>query len=303
MSIRERIEALKRGRNAVILAHNYQSREVQEIADFVGDSLELSLKSMSVEAEVIVFAGVYFMAEQAKILNPDKRVLIPNRGALCSLAAMVNMGIVNEYKNKYPNAPLVVYVNSPANIKAVSDYVVTSANALDVISKLDAETILFSPDANLASYVAEKTGKNIVAVPSTGHCYVHLLITPSDIISAKKMHPNAVVMVHPEVPPETRKLADFIGGTGAMVRYVGNSGKKEFIVGTEVGMINRLERDYPNKLFYPATLHAKCIGMKKTSLEDIYLSLKEMKNEVILDKKIMDKAREALNRTFDLLGL
>jgi len=303
VDIRKEIQSLKKKLNAVILAHNYQSYEVQSIADFVGDSLELSLESRKTDAEIIVFAGVKFMAEQAKVLNPNKKVLIPTPSAVCSLANMVTVKMLEEYRRRYPDAPLVVYVNSPIEVKASADYIVTSASAVSVISKLDSDTILFAPDANLAHYVAEVTKKKIVPIPPTGHCYVHLLITPYDILEAKKKYPNGVVIVHPEVPSESQKLADYVGGTSGMVRFVAKTDAKVFLVGTETGMLNRLRRDFPDKEFYPIVSKADCIGMKKITLESIYLSLKNMVYEVSVREEYAKRVREALERTFKLLGV
>jgi len=293
---------LKKDKNAVILAHNYQDKEVQEVADIVGDSLKLSLAARETDADIILFAGVKFMAEQAKVLNPEKKVLIPDPSSLCSLAAMVNEEMVKEYKERYPDAPLVVYVNSPIEIKAMADYIVTSANALDVISKLESDVVLFSPDSNLANWVAEKTGKKIITIPPTGHCYVHLLITGYDVIRMKEKYPDAVVMVHPEVPKEAKRYADFIGGTGAMVKFVSKSNARRFLVGTEVGMLNRLRREFPKKQFIPIVDKAQCIGMKKINIEKVYWSLLDEVYEVEVDQKIAKRVREALERTFALTG-
>ena len=301
--IREEILRLKERNNAIILAHNYQALEIQEIADFVGDSLELSLRSREADAEIIVFAGVRFMAEQAQVLNPDKRILIPVPSAICSLASMVTVDMIRKYRKYYPEAPIVVYVNSPIEVKAEADYVVTSASAASVVSKLDADTIIFAPDSNLANYVSRITKKRIIPVPPTGHCYVHLLITPYDILEAKKQHPEAVVMVHPEVPPESQKIADYIGGTSGMVKFVARSDSKVFLVGTETGMLNRLRREFPDKKFYPIVPQADCIGMKKITLESIYRSLRDMVYEISVEEKYARRVRAALERTFDLLGV
>ncbi|MCR8487190.1 MAG: quinolinate synthase NadA [Crenarchaeota archaeon] len=303
MDIREEILNLKRELNAAILAHNYQPYEVQEIADFVGDSLELSLISTKLDAEVIVFAGVRFMAEQTKALNPNKKVLMPIPSALCSLASLVTVEMIKEYKEKYPGAPLVVYVNSPIEVKAEADYIVTSANATKLVSKLNSDTILFSPDANLAHYVAKVTGKKVIAIPPTGHCYVHLLITPYDILEAKRKYPDAIALVHPEVPPETQELADYIAGTSGMIKFVSRSDHKKFLIGTETGMLNRLRREFPDKEFYPIVPNADCIGMKKITLESIYYSLKNLVYEVVIKEEYMHKVRRALDRSFEILGV
>ncbi|MHA1506591.1 MAG: quinolinate synthase NadA [Candidatus Asgardarchaeia archaeon] len=298
-----KIKELKEEKDAVILAHNYQSYEVQELADFVGDSLGLSLKSMEVDAKIIVFAGVKFMAEQAKVLNPKKKVLIPDPGALCSLAAMVDEEVLKGYREKYPDAPLIVYVNSPISVKSMADYIVTSSNAADVIEKVDSDIVLFSPDANLASYISKKTSKEIIPVPPTGHCYVHLLITPHDIERARKLHPDAVVIVHGEVPEESKELADFVGSTGQMIKFVAKSKEKKFLIGTEVGMINRLRRDFPDKEFIPVVENDLCIGMKKITVEKILSSLEKEVYEVSVREDVAKKIREAILRTYDLIGV
>lgn len=295
------VARLKKLCNAVILAHNYQVLEVQDLADFVGDSLGLSRYAMKSDAETIVFAGVDFMAEQASILNPDKRVLIPELASKCHMAYMLPRRLLLEFKRKHPNCPVVLYVNSLAEVKAEADYICTSANAVDVVSRIDADTILFGPDANLAHYVRVKTGKNIIAVPSYGHCYVHLSFTVEDIMEIKERHPDAVVLVHPECTPEVQGIADFIGSTSQMVRYAGESKHKTFIVATEVGLIDRMRRLYPGKEFIPANPQAICIYMKKISRQSILNSLKYRRIEVKVPEAIAKKAYNALMNTQKLL--
>lgn len=302
MNLRESILDLKRKLNAVILAHNYQPYEVQEIADFVGDSLELSLLARNLDAEIIVFAGVRFMAEQTKALDPYKKVLIPTPSAVCSLASLVTVDMTREYRKRFPDAPLVVYVNSPIDVKAEADYIVTSANAVKLISKLDSDTVLFTPDANLAHYIAKITGKKIIAIPPTGHCYVHMSITSHDVLEAKKKYPSATVLVHPEVPPETQELADHIAGTSGMVKFVSRSNSKVFLIGTEVGMLNRLRREFPDKEFYPIVPNAECIGMKRITLEYIYRSLRDLVYEIQIKDEYATRVRQALERSFRILG-
>ena len=297
------INKLRKELNAVILAHNYQPPEVQNIADFVGDSLELSLKALEVNAKYIVFAGVDFMAEQAAVLNPDKIVLHPDPGAICPMALMLPRELVLEYKKRFPNIPVVLYVNTLAEAKAEADYIVTSANAVDVIKKIPSDTIIFGPDVNLAKYVEWKTGKKIIPIPPTGHCYVHKLITADDILKKRSLYPDAEVLVHPECNEDVQKLADFIGSTSQMVKRAKQSNSKRFIIATEVGLIHRLKVENPGKEFVPAYENAICIAMKRITLEKIYESLKQRKHVVKIPPEIASRVVEALKRTFDLLGV
>lgn len=303
MRLKEEIENLKKRKNIAILAHNYQLDEIQRVADIVGDSLELSLKSMRLDVDTIIFAGVKFMAEQVKILNMEKRILMPDLGAICSLAHMISKEIVVEYKKKFPEAPLVIYVNAPTEIKALADYVVTSANAADLVARLDEDIILFGPDANLADHVAQKTGKKVIPVPPMGHCYVHLLITIYDVKKAKQKYPDAPIIVHPEVPREVRKFADYIGSTGQMIKIVRNINAKRILIGTETGMIYRLKREFPNKEFIPIVENAVCIGMKKNTLEKILYSLQNEVYEVDVKPSVANNVRKAILRTFEVLGV
>ena len=303
MRLKEEIENLKKRKNIAILAHNYQLDEIQRVADIVGDSLELSLKSMKLDVDTIIFAGVKFMAEQVKVLNMEKRILMPDPGAICSLAHMISKEIVVEYKKKFPEAPLVIYVNAPTEIKALADYVVTSANAADLVARLDEDIILFGPDANLADHVAQKTGKKVIPVPPMGHCYVHLLITIYDVKKAKQKYPDAPIIVHPEVPREVRKFADYIGSTGQMIKIVRNINAKRILIGTETGMIYRLKREFPNKEFIPIVENAVCIGMKKNTLEKILYSLQNEVYEVDVKPSVANNVRKAILRTFEVLGL
>ena len=303
MRLKEEIENLKKRKNIAILAHNYQLDEIQRVADIVGDSLELSLKSMRLDVDTIIFAGVKFMAEQVKILNMEKRILMPDLGAICSLAHMISKEIVVEYKKKFPEAPLVIYVNAPTEIKALADYVVTSANAADLVARLDEDIILFGPDANLADHVAQKTGKKVIPVPPMGHCYVHLLITIYDVKKAKQKYPDAPIIVHPEVPREVRKFADYIGSTGQMIKIVRNINAKRILIGTETGMIYRLKREFPNKEFIPIVENTVCIGMKKNTLEKILYSLQNEVYEVDVKPSVANNVRKAILRTFEVLGV
>jgi quinolinate synthase len=243
MDLTAKIKKLKQEKKAIILAHNYQRAEIQDIADYVGDSIELSRKAMQEkEAEIIVFCAVDFMAESAAILNPTKKVLLPTLGARCPMAQMLTTDEIRRSKNLYPNVPVVLYVNTLAEAKAECDVCCTSANAVEVINSLDAKTVLFGPDRNLAEYVAQKTGKTIIPLPEYGFCPTHLLFQPEDITILKQQHPEAMVMVHPECSGEMRKVADFIGSTSKMCRYAKEAKAEEFIVGTEEGILHRLRR-------------------------------------------------------------
>ncbi len=292
---------LKKQKKAIILAHNYQRPEVQEIADYIGDSIELSRKAMlEKEAEIIVFAAVDFMAESAAILNPNKKVLLPTLGARCPMAQMLTVDEIKRAKAKYPNAPVVLYVNTLAEAKAQCDVCCTSANAVEVINSLNADTILFGPDRNLAEYCAEKTGKTLIPLPEYGFCPTHLLFQPEDVTVLKQQHPDAVVMVHPECSHEMREAADFIGSTSKMCTYAKQSNAKTFIVGTEEGLLHRLRKENPDKQFLIAYEDAVCPNMKLNTLDRLYASLKEEKYVVKVPETVAKKARKALERMFEL---
>ncbi|ALV63935.1 Quinolinate synthetase [Thermococcus sp. 2319x1] len=298
MNLVDEIIRLKEEKNAIILAHNYQLPEIQDIADFLGDSLELARKAVNVDADIIVFAGVDFMAETAKILNPEKKVLLPTRRATCAMANMLKVEHILEAKRRYPDAPVVLYVNTTAETKAYADVTVTSANAEKIISKLDADTIIFGPDNNLAYYVAERTGKNIIPIPRGGHCYVHKKFTPEDVERTKKLYPNAKLMVHPECIPEVQKRADLIVSTGGMIKNACQH--DEWVVFTEKEMCYRLQKAYPNKKFYPAREDAFCTGMKAITLKHIYESLRDEKYEITIPEEIAKRARRAIERMLKL---
>ncbi len=296
-----KIQKLKKEKKAIILAHNYQRPEVQEIADYIGDSIELSRKAMQEkEAEIIVFSAVDFMAESAAILNPSKKVLLPTLGARCPMAQMLTTDEIKRAKSIHPNVPVVLYVNTLAEAKAQCDVCCTSANAVEVIESLNSETVLFGPDRNLAEYVAEKTGKKIIPLPEWGFCPTHLLFQPEDVIILKIQHPEAVVMVHPECSREMRKVADFIGSTSKMCTYAKQSTAKSFIVGTEEGILHRLRKENPEKQFYIAYEGAVCPNMKLNTLDRLYSSLKEEKYLVRVPEKVAEKARASLERMFQV---
>ena len=287
-----KINELKDKRGAVILAHNYQLPEVQDIADFTGDSLELSRKAASIDAGVIVFCGVHFMAETAKILSPDKTVLIPDPTAGCPMADMINADGLREFKAKHPGVPVVAYVNTTAEVKAESAICCTSSNAVRVVESIDSDTVLFVPDKSLAAYVASKVSKKVI--PYCGFCPTHHRILAHDVLNTKREHPQAVIIAHPECTLDVIKLADGVESTSGMLKYVKNSEAKEFIVCTERGLLHRLTLDNPDKLFYnPSPLNI-CPNMKKITLEKVMWSLEDIKYEIQLSAEIIDKARHAI---------
>jgi len=301
MDLAQKILKLKKEKKAVILAHNYQRPEVQDIADYIGDSIELSRKAVEEkDAKMIVFSAVDFMAESASILNPDKKVLLPCLGARCPMAQMLTVDEIKRAKVQYPNTPVVLYVNTLASCKAHCDICCTSANAVEVIKSLDSETILFGPDKNLAEYVSEKTGKKLVPIPENGFCPTHLLFQPEDVAVLKMVHPDATVMVHPECSNEMRKEADFIGSTSKMCRYAKDSSSNSFIVGTEEGILHRLRNESPEKNFYLAYEGAICPNMKLTTLDRLYSALKEEKYVVRVPEAVAKKARASLERMFEV---
>lgn len=294
----QRIKKLKKERNAIILAHNYQRGEVQDIADFVGDSFGLSQKASLSDAEVIVFCGVDFMAESAAVLNPEKSVLMPELSAQCPMAAMITPELLRKEKEKYPDAKVVCYVNTPAGVKAESDICCTSSNAIKVVNSLKEEEIIFVPDKNLALYVASRTRKKII--PWNGYCPTHHLILPGDILLEKEEHPEAEVLVHPECRPDVVALADKVLSTEGMLKYAGLSASKEFIVGTEVGLLHRLKKENPGKTFIPATEYAVCPNMKMTTLQSIIRALERKEHVIKVPDEIRIKAKRALDRMLEV---
>jgi quinolinate synthase len=301
MIVAEEILRLKKEKNAIILAHNYQRPEIQDIADYVGDSIELSRKATEeTEARIIVFSAVDFMAESAAILNPNKKVLLPTLGARCPMAQMLTVDEITRTKTRYPNAPVVLYVNTLAAAKAHADICCTSANATEVIASLDSDTILFGPDRNLAEYAQKKTGKTVIPIPEYGFCPTHILFQPEDVQILKMEYPQAKVMVHPECTHEMQKTADFVGSTSQMCKYARESNAETFIVGTEEGILHRLRRDNPAKRFILAYEEAVCPTMKLNTLERVYTSLKEEKYVVTVPEAIARQARKALERMFSL---
>ncbi|MDD5505207.1 MAG: quinolinate synthase NadA [Candidatus Omnitrophica bacterium] len=290
-----KIKELKKKRNAIILAHNYQLPEVQDIADFRGDSLELSRIAAKTDAGVIVFCGVYFMAETASILSPDKKVIMPDTSAGCPMANMMNADDLRKLKQRHPQAVAVGYVNTSAEVKAELDYCCTSTNAIAVVNALkDKKEIIFIPDKYLADYVSRKTGRKLISWH--GFCPTHVKILPEDLKREKKFHPKAKVMVHPECLSSVVALADVVLSTSQMGKYAMESPAKEFIVGTESGLVYRLKQDNPDKEFYPASERAVCPNMKRTTQEKVLWALEELKEEVRVSDEIRKKARLAIER-------
>jgi quinolinate synthase len=294
----ERINELKKKKNAVILAHTYQRPEIYKVANFIGDSFGLSKKATETDAKIIVFCGVDFMAESAYILNPDKTVLIPTKMANCPMAAMVDVEGLRELKKKHPNAAVVSYVNTTADVKAESDICCTSANAVKVVNCLEEEEIIFAPDSNLAHYVMKNTQKKII--PWSGWCYVHKKFSPEGLAHAKTMHLDAKVLVHPECVPEVVDLADEVCSTTGMMDYVKHNADKKFIVATEIGLIERLKLEFPEKIFYQAPPGGTCLQMKKITLELILDSLMNEQFNVNVPENIRVRAKKALDRMLNV---
>jgi len=293
------IEVFRQRRNAVILAHNYQLGEIQDAADFVGDSLELSRKAAETTADTIVFCGVHFMAETAKILSPQKTVLIPDLEAGCPMADMITVERLREFKAKYPGRPVVAYVNTSAAVKAEVNICCTSANAVQVVESIDADEILFVPDKCLADYVASKTKKKIIPYP--GFCPTHHRILPEDILRQKALHPEALVVGHPECTRAVIELADFVSSTSGMLRVVKESQAREFIIATEQGILHRLQAENPGKKFYSPTEHTICPNMKKITLEKLAWSLEDMQYPIEIPAEIIEKARGAIERMLEIV--
>ncbi|WP_292466703.1 quinolinate synthase NadA [Methanolobus sp.] len=296
--IKKEILQLKKEHNAVILAHNYQIDEVQDIADFTGDSLELARKAANLDADLIVFCGVDFMAETAAILSPEKTVLLPAADASCPMAEMITAGELRVLKERFSDAAVVCYVNTSAEVKAESDICCTSSNAVKVVQSLDEDQVIFVPDRNLGSYVARFTDKKVM--PWEGFCFVHDRITPEDVINARKLHPDADVLVHPECRSEVVDLADYVYSTSGMIEHVCRSEKKEFIIGTEVGIIHRMKKDCPDKSYYPLSEKAICITMKRTDLYKVHKSLESLTPRVTVPEDVAYRARLAIQRMLDI---
>jgi quinolinate synthase len=292
--LQTKIVELKKAKNAVLLAHNYQIEEVQLLADYLGDSLGLSRIAAEVDCDIIVFAGVKFMAETAKILSSDKKVLLPRLDAGCPMADMIVVDELIELKEKYKNAKVVTYVNSSVEIKAESDACCTSSNAVQVVKNIDALEIIFIPDQNLGNYVQKMVPEKKI-IFFEGYCYVHHRIKKEEIEKMKELFPEAKVVVHPETRMEVIELADEVLSTSGILKYVSQSNAKEFIVGTEQGLLERIKRENPGKKIYPALRPKICSNMKRTSLRDVYDSLKEEKYEIAIDPEIAGRAKKSLD--------
>lgn len=299
-ALTEKIKELKAERNAVILAHNYQPGEVQDIADFTGDSLALSVRAAQTNADVIVFCGVRFMAETAAILSPDKIVLLPDKNAGCPLADMITAEQLKDLKQKHPGATVVCYVNSSAEVKAESDYCCTSANAVEVVESLPQDReIVFVPDQHLGQFVVEKTGRKMILWP--GYCISHAVITAEDIKNARTAHPNAIVMTHPECSEPVKNLSDQILSTGGMLKFAKQSDAKTFIIATETGIIHTLKKGNPDKEFFEASPRAVCMNMKRINLEKVLWSLEDMHYKITVPEEIRTKAKNSLDRMIAIL--
>jgi len=292
--LKEEIAELKQELRAIIIAHNYQRPEVQDIADFVGDSLELSRQCTEVNAQTIVFCGVHFMAETAAILNPDRTVLLSEGSAGCPLADMISIDALREWKQRYPGASVVCYVNSSAEIKAESNICCTSANGVRVVDSVANDDVLFVPDQNLGHYVSTQTKKRLILYP--GFCYVHHRLKPAQVKLAKRLHPEAQVLVHPECTPEVIALADAALSTSQMLRYAKASPNNSFIIGTEEGMLHRLRQENPDKSFYLISNGQICTDMKKTTLETLAQTMRFRENIVTVPEEVRLKAKQAVDR-------
>lgn len=297
----ENINRMKQERNAVIVAHNYQVDEVQEVADIVGDSFALSQYCAKSTADTIVFCGVHFMAESAKILSPEKTVLLPEINAGCPMADMVTAEDLRQVKKKYPGAVVVCYINSSADVKAECDICCTSSNALQIINSIKEKDILFVPDKNLATYI-QKLAPNKNIILWDGYCITHHKIKPEEVKEIKKLHSDAKLLVHPECRNDVVELADFAGSTKQIIDYARNSDEKKFIIGTEMGVLYTLKQQNPEKTFYLMSPGLICPNMKKTSLQSVHDALLNNQYQINLDKDIIDKAAICLNRMLEVCG-
>jgi quinolinate synthase len=300
----EEINKLKKEKNAVILAHYYQETDIQDIADYIGDSLGLSQEAAKTKADIIVFAGVHFMAETAKILSPTKKVLLPDLKAGCSLSDSCPPHLFTKFKEKYPDHLVITYVNCTAELKALSDIVCTSSNAVQIVESLPiGQKIIFGPDKNLGKYVAKKTGRDLVLW--NGACMVHEIFSIQKITKLKERHPRALVIAHPECEDVVLKIADYIGSTTGLLNFTINSKSKEFIVATESGIIHQMEKANPDKIFIPAPPNNACAcndcpHMKRNTLEKLYLCLKNEMPEITIPLEIIEKARKPIERMLEI---
>ena len=293
------INKLKREKNAVILAHCYQNVEIDEVADFVGDSLFLSQQAAKTDADIIVFAGVFFMAQTAKLLNPNKKVLLPRTESGCLMADMINLKQLREFKEKHPNIPTVCYINSTAEVKSECDMCCTSSNAVKIVKSMNAPEILFLPDTYLGKWVEKQLG-NVKVTTYPGYCPTHLRIRPEDILEAKAKYPNAIVLAHPECAKAVTDLADFVGSTTGIMKHAIESKAKQFIIATEKGVVDRLKRDNKDKEFILIRPDIVCQNMKWHTLDDIYNALKYEQYEINVDENIAPKAVKCIERMLEV---
>lgn len=304
MNITDEIKKLKKEKNAIILAHCYQPVEIDEVADFVGDSLYLSRMAAKTNADIIVFAGVHFMAQSAKLLNPEKKVLLPNLNSGCFMADMINVSELKTFKSQHPDIPVVCYINSTAEVKAESDICCTSSNALEIVKSLGVKEVLFVPDTYLGKWVEHKLG-TVKVTAYNGFCPTHLRIRVEDIEQARMKYPNAKILTHPECHWEVCKISDFVGSTKDIMEYAKNSKDKQFVIATEKGVVDRLNRDSElynwGKEFILIKDNIVCQNMKWNSLEDIYNALKYEQYEVNVDKTVFDSAKRCVEKMFEAL--
>ncbi|MDE6656360.1 MAG: quinolinate synthase NadA, partial [Anaeroplasmataceae bacterium] len=296
----DEIKRLKKEKNAVILAHYYQEKEIQDIADYLGDSLNLAQIAMKTDADIIVFCGVHFMAETAKILNPSKKVLLPVMKAGCLMADMITPAALQKYKNEHPNTKIITYVNSPASVKAISDCICTSTNAVKIINHYlnQGDSILYCPDQNLGKYAMKQGG--VVFDVWDGCCPIHHYLDPNKLLNLKKQYPAAKVLAHPECQEAILELADYIGSTKQLLDYAIQSEKSTFIIATEKGVIHAMERACPDKTFILASPSLSCSHMKYTTLKEVYEVLKDETNEIFVDSAIANNAKKALDQMLNL---
>ena len=303
MDLINKINELKKQKNAIILTHCYQNVEIDEVSDFVGDSLYLSKMAAQTNADIILFAGVYFMAQSAKLLSPNKKVLLPEIGSGCMMADMINVENLKSFKEKHPNIPVVCYINSTAEVKALCDVCCTSSNAIEVVKNLKAQKVLFVPDNYLGKYVQQQL-PNIEIITFNGFCPIHQRIRLEEIEQARKNYPNALILTHPECNQEVAKRSDFIGSTKEIMEYVVKSDKKQFVIATEKGVVDRLNRDSKkynwNKEFILIDENIICPDMKKNTLEGIYNTLLNETNEIKIDSDVAKKAVQCIDKMFEI---
>jgi len=299
MNIIDEIRKLKKEKDAIVLAHNYQIPEIQEIADIVGDSLKLSQEAAKAKEGLVVLSGVHFMAESVKILSPNKKVLLPVKDAGCPMADMVDVQRLKALKASYPGIPVVSYVNTSAEVKAESDICCTSSNAIKIIKSMDSDKIIFTPDKNLGHYIANQVS-NKELILWDGFCIVHHRVLSEDIKEIKRLHPEALLLVHPECQPSVQVEADFLGSTSQIINFASQSEAKTFVIGTEVGVLHSLQKRNPNKKFYLLSPGLICANMKKTSLEDIRDAILNEENEIIVDEEVRVRAELSLKKMLEM---